>query len=235
MTKLFSNRIASPRHLISKLLFLSAWGSFSVLAAQEIKFIDKPVIYDSVRVRLSLDYLKERHGLTRTSPEIEPRIIVLHWTASKTLLSAFHAFNPAILPGGRPHIASASSLNVSAQFLVDRDGTIYRLMPENYFARHVIGLNYCAIGVENVGSDDFPLTEAQLRANEALIRYLKSKYPIEYVIGHYEYKHFKNTTLWKETNPNYLTGKTDPGIDFMKKIRQRITDLQLKTSPEAKE
>ena len=32
---------------------------------------------------------------------------------------------------------------------VDRDGTICRLMPETWMARHVIGLNYSAIGIEN--------------------------------------------------------------------------------------
>ncbi len=35
--------------------------------------------------------------------------------------------------------------------MVDRDGTRYRLMPETYMARHVIGLNYYSIGIENVG------------------------------------------------------------------------------------
>ncbi len=104
-------------------------------------------------------------------------------------------------------------------------------MPENYFARHVIGLNYCAIGVENVGSANFPLNDAQLKANEALVRYLKKKYDIQYLIGHYEYSKFKDTPLWKETNPNYLTGKSDPGADFMKKIREDLKDLALKGVP----
>jgi len=31
----------------------------------------------------------------------------------------------------------------------------------------VIGLNYCAIGVENVGSDTALLTKGQLKANES--------------------------------------------------------------------
>jgi N-acetyl-anhydromuramyl-L-alanine amidase AmpD len=104
-------------------------------------------------------------------------------------------------------------------------------MPEDYFARHVIGLNYCAIGVENVGSDDFPLTEAQLLANEQLVRYLTNKYDIKYLIGHYEYTLFKNTVLWKETDPNYQTIKSDPGLSFMEKIRTKVKDLNLKSSP----
>lgn len=215
-----------------KITLFSLFISFSFCSSQEIKIIDKPITYDSTRVRLSLEYLKERHCIHQNTPTIQPKIIVLHWTAAKTFSSTFNAFYPAKLPNGdRKDIAAVSSLNTSSQFLIDRDGTIYRLMPENYFARHVIGLNYCAIGVENVGSANFPLTDAQLKANEALVRYLKKKYDIQYLIGHYEYSKFKDTPLWKETNPNYLTGKSDPGADFMKKIREDLKDLALKGVP----
>ncbi|WP_199120384.1 peptidoglycan recognition family protein [Pedobacter sp. ASV28] len=204
----------------------------SLLTAQEIKIIDKPIIYDSTRVRLSLAYLKERHGLVKNTPTITPVMVVLHWTAAKTFSSTFNAFNQPKLPNGdRKDIAQVSSLNTSSQYLIDRDGTIYRLMPDNYFARHVIGLNYCAIGIENVGSSNFPLTEAQLLANEQLVRYLHKKYHIQYLIGHYEYTKFKTTSLWKETNPKYQTGKNDPGADFMKLIRYNLKDLGLKGAP----
>ncbi|MEO5998779.1 MAG: peptidoglycan recognition family protein, partial [Chitinophagaceae bacterium] len=146
-------------------------------------------------------------------------MIVLHWTAIPTLEASFNVMNPAILPGSRKEIAASSSLNVAAQFLIDRDGTIYRQLPDTAFARHVIGLNYCAIGVENVGSDKALLTEAQLKSNEALIRYLVAKYPVKYLIGHYEYKQYIGDPLWKEVDPEYLTSKTDPGVGFMKDIR----------------
>ncbi|MFD1757166.1 N-acetylmuramoyl-L-alanine amidase [Rufibacter sediminis] len=162
-------------------------------------------------------------------------MIVLHWTGSHTVEQGFDTMNPALLPGRRQAIAGASVLNVAAQFLVDRDGTIFRQLPDTAFARHVIGLNYCAIGIENVGSDDAPLTKAQLKANEALIRHLKQKYPIEYVIGHYEYKDFAAHALWKEADSSYRTVKTDPGKSFMRKIRKRTEDLQLKGSPLSEE
>ncbi len=200
--------------------------------AQEIKIIDKPIVFDSTRVSLSIEYLRERHGIKQETPTIVPKMIVLHWTAAKTFSSTFNHFNKEKLPNGdRKDIAKVSSLNTSSQFMIDRDGTIYRLMPENYFARHVIGLNYCAIGIENVGSSDFPLTDQQLKANEYLIRYLYKRYNIEYVIGHYEYTKFKNTALWKETNPNYQTGKNDPGVEFMNRIRNDIQDLAVKGAP----
>ena len=195
------------------------------------KIIDRPIIYDSTRNSLSLQYLKERHGLEQTEPILTPKMIVSHWTAIPTLEGSFNAFNPVMLPSFRKELKGVSPLNVSIHFLVDRNGTIYRLMPEKLMARHVIGLNWCALGIENVGDGNkFPLTEAQLQANIFIVKYLKKKYKtIEYLIGHHEYTLFQNTPLWKETNPNYRTGKTDPGDEFMEKLRKGVRKLGLKS------
>ncbi|MFI2743285.1 N-acetylmuramoyl-L-alanine amidase [Zhouia sp. PK063] len=196
------------------------------------RIFEKPIVYNKTRKKLSLDYLKNHYGIIQKKPHITPKMIVLHWTEIPNLELSFDAMNPATLPENRKGIAAASNLNVSAQFLIDRDGTIFRQLPDTAFARHVIGLNYCAIGVENVGGSKAPLTEAQIKANEDLIRYLKHKYPeIEYVIGHYEYTDFENTSLWKEKDNRYRTVKTDPGEDFMRRIRKAIADLNLKGSP----
>jgi hypothetical protein len=194
------------------------------------KIIDRSIIYDSTRKMLSLQYLKERHGLEQLQPTLTPKIIVAHWTAIPTFEGSFNAFNPVILPSFRKELTGVSPLNVSIHFLVDRDGTIYRLMPENLMARHVIGLNWCALGIENVGDDNkFPLTKAQLNANIWLVKYLTKKYAsIEYLIGHHEYTSFQNTPLWKESDPNYRTQKDDPGIDFMEKLRKEVKKLNLK-------
>ena len=200
-----------------------------IFRALSQKIIDRPIIYDSLRKALSLQYLKERHGLTQTEPTLSPKMIVSHWTAISTLESSFNAFNPVTLRG-RKELIGASPLNVSIHFLVDRDGTIYRLMPENLMARHVIGLNWCALGIENVGDGNkFPLTEAQLQANISIVKYLKKKYKtIEYLIGHHEYTLFQNTSLWKETDSNYRTVKTDPGDEFMERLRRGVKKLGLK-------
>lgn len=192
----------------------------------------KPIIFDSIREALSLEYLRDHHGIIKERATIEPVMVVLHWTAIPTLEATFDVFNRSTLTNSRPDIKKTSPLNVSSQYLVDRDGTIFQLLPDTVFARHVIGLNYCAIGVENVGSGRQPLTEAQLEANVQLIKYLKNKYPIRYVIGHYEYKKFIGTSLWKESDPNYLTEKTDPGEEFMKEVRNRIKDLNIEGAPE---
>jgi len=135
----------------------------------------------------------------------------------------------------RKDIMKASALNVSSHFLVARDGTIYRLMPEIWMARHIIGLNYSSIGIENVGGkgnkkDD--LTPAQVKSNIALVKYLKAKYPsIRYLIGHYEYRQMEKTSLWLEKDKAYRTVKSDPGKSFMQKVRSAVKYLKLKKAP----
>lgn len=194
--------------------------------------IDKPIRFDPERKELTLEYLKSRYEIVQQEPTIVPRMVVVHFTVIPTLEKTMAAFNPAKLPGARAGIAGASALNVSSQFLIDQDGTIYRLMPENYMARHVIGLNHCAIGIENVGgTDDLPLTKAQLDANVWLIKYLMKKYEIDYVIGHSEYTLFEGHELWKEVDDGYRTKKTDPGEQFMIDIRQATEGLGLKPLP----
>jgi N-acetyl-anhydromuramyl-L-alanine amidase AmpD len=123
-------------------------------------------------------------------------------------------------------------LNVSAQFLVDRDGSIFRLLPETIMARHVIGLNHCAIGIENVGgTENLPLTASQLESNIWLVKYLSDKYDIEYLIGHYEYTLFEGHELWLEKDEGYRTEKEDPGVGFMKKVRKATEKFNFKPVP----
>jgi len=159
--------------IIITLIFLSCSASKVI--------VDKPIVFNEERTELTRTYLLERYGLEQESPVISPKMIVLHWTVIPSLEEAFEAFDPATLPTWRPDIENVSGLNVSSQFMVDRDGTIYSLMPETNMARHVIGLNHCAIGVENVGgTKELPLTKAQLKANIWLVEYLTNKYPIDY-------------------------------------------------------
>ena len=197
----------------------------------EFKIISKPIDYSPERTRLSIEYLKEHYNIIQNSATILPKMIVLHYTASGTVETNYKYFNKTHLESARNVLKKQSVLNVSSQFIVDRDGTIYQLMQPNAFARHTIGLNYCAIGIENIGSKNQPLTEKQSASNAQLIRYLTKKYPIEYLIGHSEYGIFRGSKLWKETDPNYFTIKDDPGKDFMQKVRLLVADLHLKEKP----
>lgn len=217
------------KNMICALLVLMA--CFTKAQSNELKIISKPIDYSRERINLSLDYLKSHYNMVQNSPTISPKIIVLHYTAGGTVETNYKYFNRTHLESARNTLKKQSTLNVSSQFIVDRDGTAYQLMEPNLFARHTIGLNYCAIGIENIGSKSQPLTEKQVLANAQLVRYLTKKYKIEYLIGHSEYGAFRGSKLWKETDPNYFTVKEDPGKDFMKKVRLLVTDLDLKDKP----
>lgn len=217
---------------MTRQLYLSFLLGVLLASCQSYKVTQKPIIFDETRKQLTLEYLEEHYQLKQNEPTIDPRMVVVHWTIIPTMQKTFDAFNRSTLPAWRPKIKSASGLNVSSQYLIAQDGTIYQLLPDTIMARHVIGLNHCAIGIENVGGGDLPLTKAQLRSNTALIKKLAKKYPIEYVIGHYEYQNFIGHPLWKETDANYLTQKSDPSATFMADLRKRLKRLGFKAVPE---
>ncbi len=215
-----------------RLLLLLIGAIFSIAIAEDkIKIIDKPIVFKQERIDLTKEYIQKHYGFSVDSIEIVPKIIVLHWTADMSFEKSFNRLKPQRLFSDRKDIVKASALNVSAHFLVARDGTIYRLMPENWMARHVIGLNYYSIGVENVGGKDNreeDLTREQLESNIKLIRYLKAKYPtIKKLIGHYEYREEEGTPEWLELDSGYRTEKRDPGKKFMRDVRERVKDLNL--------
>lgn len=186
----------------------------------------KPIQFDKERIELSREYQFTHYGIDSDSIQIEPRMIVLHWTCIPTLAATFRVFNTPAFPKDSPRIKELPDrLNVSSHFVVDRDGSIYQLMPDHWMARHVIGLNHYAIGIENIGGIDGQddLTEAQAKANAFLVCYLKKKYPkISHVIGHNEYLQYKSTHLWLEKDPEYQKDKTDPGPYFVKKVMKLV-------------
>jgi len=206
--------------------------------AAPIKIIDKPIDFGAERVEMTKSYIKQHYGMIIKNINITPKIILLHWTAEMSFDKSFKRLQPQKLLTDRKDIAKASLLNVSAQFLIARDGTIYRLMPETWMARHVIGLNYSSIGVENVGGKDNKkddLTPAQVKSNIALVEYLKNKYPsIEYLVGHHEYRQMEKTSLWLELDKGYRTVKSDPGDAFMEKVHIKTKFLGLKRAPKGK-
>ncbi|RLA66042.1 MAG: N-acetylmuramoyl-L-alanine amidase [Epsilonproteobacteria bacterium] len=210
----------------------------TTVSIEPLKIIDKPIDFTFERIAMTKAYIKSHYGKVVNSIEIEPKIIVLHWTADMSFDKSYKRLKPQKLFSDRKDIMKASALNVSAHFLVDRDGSIYRLMPETWMARHVIGLNYSSIGIENVGGknnkiDD--LTPAQRQANIDLVLYLKGKYSsIEYLIGHYEYKQMQGTKLWLEKDENYRTRKSDPGAKFMSAVYDSLKNLKLKRAPKVK-
>lgn len=187
--------------------------------------VDKFLPWTAERERLTRVYAEKHYG--KNSTEIVPQVVVVHWTAGSTWKSAWKWFANA----GR----GDGTVNVSSQFIVDRDGTIYRLMPTTKMARHIIGYNWCAIGIENVGGVDSKedLTPAQLAADTKLISYLTQVYPtIKYVWGHYQQDEARASGLYLEKIAGYRSYKTDPGPKFMLGLRNNLAVRSLIFYPE---
>lgn len=183
--------------------------------ASSLKIINQPISWTEERVRLTEEYAEMHYGVRQT--EIVPQAVVIHWTASDTWESTFAFFYDADRGDG--------TLNVASHFLVDRDGMIYSLTPETALNRHIIGYNWCAIGIENVGGVDGveDLTEEQLDANIRLVIYLREKYPtIQYVFGHYQQDEARASGLYIENVTGYRSEKIDPGAKFMGKLREGL-------------
>lgn len=217
------------KKLLLVLLVLAFLGSCKSRSGLTIQ--DTPITFDSTRTALSLEYLENRYNMSQEEPTITPRMVVVHWTASTSFDDTFNYFYDARLEGSRKSIDDASNLNVSAHYLVKRNGVVHQLLPDTLFARHVIGLNHSAIGIENVGTDTARLTKAQLEANTKLIQELNERHDIEYLIGHFEYQLFEDHSLWKEVDDGYRTTKSDPSNEFMLRLRKNLSELDLKGPP----
>jgi len=192
---------------------------------------NKPIDFGKERIELTIAYRRAHQDPSADDVIIQPKMIILHWTGIGSFASTWNYFNRTHAEAARAELAAAGEVNVSAHFLVDRDGAIYRLVPETWMARHCIGLNHLAIGIENVGDEKLPLTPAQTRADAALVRYLAAKYPITHLIGHMEYRRMEGTEFFLERDPKYRNTKPDPGADFMRKVRAMVADLKLQGPP----
>ncbi|HEU4733438.1 MAG TPA: peptidoglycan recognition family protein [Kofleriaceae bacterium] len=190
--------------------------------------VDAPMAWSDERARLTLDYRRQHSDPDATDLTIEPHVIVLHYTAGGSATGTRRYFDNVRMEAARKELARAGAVNVSAHFLVDRDGTIYQLQPPTRFARHCIGLNHVAIGIENVGDEaKFPLTDAQIEADAALVRALAARYRITHLLGHHEVMKFRKHPYYVERDAAYKNEKPDPGPRFMAAVRARVADLKL--------
>ncbi|MBW2736926.1 MAG: N-acetylmuramoyl-L-alanine amidase [Deltaproteobacteria bacterium] len=161
--------------------------------------IDRPIRFGEERIALTKRYIKRHYGLTVPNITIRPVAVVIHWTATNSLKGTWRGFNRVQIRSSRRHVLRGGKLNVSAHFMVGRDGRILRLMPENWMARHCI-----------------------------LVRALAKRHPIRYLLGHMEWKRFENAPFFRERDPTYRNAKADPGKRFMRRLRRKLKDLRLR-------
>ena len=171
------------------------------------RIVRDPIPFSAKRKREMVAYALRHYGLD-TYRLIDPRVIVEHYTETPDFQSTYNTF--AIdTPDSELHELP----NTCAHFVVDRDGTIHQLVPLGIMCRHTVGLNYTAIGIENVGYSDQEILHdsAELRASLGLTRWLRCRYGIgvSNVIGHNEsltspYHHENVPSLRTQTHSDWL-------------------------------
>jgi N-acetyl-anhydromuramyl-L-alanine amidase AmpD len=116
---------------------------------------------------------------------VGPHLVIWHYTDSATFQSVWNTFADDV-----PDVEYHALPQVCAHFVIDTNGTIYQLVPLDIMCRQVVGLDYTAIGIENVGYSDRQVLDdrAQYRAGLALTRWLRCRFhlPVRDVIGHNE-------------------------------------------------
>jgi N-acetylmuramoyl-L-alanine amidase len=144
----------------------------------------KPIPFDAYRRAETAQYAARHYGLHTWRLE-HPRVIVEHYTASDSFSSAWNTF-ASDAPDSELHELPGTC----AHFVIDRDGTIYQLVPLNTICRHTVGLNWTAIGIEHVGTSDASILQnpKQIAASLKLTLWLMHRFAISLpnVIGHNE-------------------------------------------------
>ena len=143
----------------------------------------KPIPYGAVRRAEMAAYAEKHYGLNTWV--LRPRAIVEHVTATDSFSSVYQSFAANL-----PDFELRELPGDCAHFVIDRDGTIYQLVPLNVMCRHTVGLNWAAIGIEHVGLSDAEVIHdaAQMRSSLALTAWLMWRFhiPLANVIGHNE-------------------------------------------------
>jgi beta-N-acetylhexosaminidase len=146
--------------------------------------VQKPIPFGAAR-RAEMAAYSKRHYGTATWRLTDPKVIVEHYTASETFSSAYNTFAP-----DRPDSELHELPSTCAHFVIDKDGTIYQLVPLWIRCRHTVGLNWTAIGIEHVGTSAAEILgdKAQMASSLALTRWLMARFRIaqKNVIGHAE-------------------------------------------------
>jgi beta-N-acetylhexosaminidase len=155
----------------------------SLVVAPRPHIVWKPIPYGPKRKAEMAAYAAKHYGIH--SWRLHPKVVVEHYTGSNSFSAAWNTF-----AADTPDPELGELPGTCAHFVVDRNGTIYQLVPLDVMCRHTVGLNYVAIGIEHVGTSDAEILHdaAQLRSSLELTAWLVARFHIRIrnVIGHNE-------------------------------------------------
>src|SRR3954453_11990087 len=146
--------------------------------------VQKPIPFSAKRKRETAAYASRHYGIDSYRLK-DPHVIVEHVTVTSTFSAVFNTSAP-----DRADVELHELPGLCSHLVIDRDGTIYQLVPLGIMCRHTVGLNYTAIGIEHVGTSDQAVmgNPRVLRSSLALTRWLRCTNGIKVkdVIGHNE-------------------------------------------------
>src|SRR3954462_3996601 len=144
---------------------------FAAFAVPQPAIVQKPIPFSRGRKREMRAYAKRHYGIDSYRLR-DPKVIVEHYTVTSTFQQTWNTFAPDVADPELHELPATCS-----HYVIDRDGTIYQLVPRSIMCRHTVGLNYTAIGIEHVGSSDAEILRnaAQLTASLRLTRWLRCR------------------------------------------------------------
>lgn len=165
-----------------------------------------------------LKYFRKNYG--ENSLFFTPSMLVMHYT---------------VVPTAEQTYSVLQRRQVSVHFMVDRDGSIYQLLPLDRRCTGAYGVNHKALSIEMVATseDDLLSRPYQVFRSFCLARYLMAMYeiPVSKVVGHYEVG--EGVTRVPDyldlADPYYPTRyppsskRTDPGPRYMRWLRAYLT------------
>ena len=165
----------------------SAAPTRTQLAPAKPHIVWDPIPFGAKRKAEMVAYVRRHYGsfLRPTWRLVDPHVIVIHYTDSSTFSSVWNTFANDV-PDSELHELPATC----AHFVIDTNGTIYQLVSRGTMCRHTVGLNWTAIGIENVGLSDAQVmgNSRQMTGDLRLVHWLRCRFNIETgnVIGHNE-------------------------------------------------
>jgi N-acetylmuramoyl-L-alanine amidase len=163
---------------------LAAVAATLAAAAPMPAIVSKPIPFGAKRKQEMAAYARRHYGIDSYRLR-DPKVVVEHYTVTSTFQQTFNTFAPDNADSELKELPGTC-----AHYVIDRDGTIYQLVPRSIMCRHTVGLNYTAIGIEHVGSSDAQILDnaKQMAASLRLTRWLRCRYGIgvDNVIGHAE-------------------------------------------------
>ncbi|MCE7869518.1 N-acetylmuramoyl-L-alanine amidase [bacterium CPR1] len=129
------------------------------------------------------EYFLRHYGDARV--RFRPSAICVHFTVTSSATGVYNGF---VRGGGMWNGTGVSFGHPSVHLMVDKDGTVYQLLPLDFRCTGAYGVNHKALSVELVALDQKDLLSRprQLHASFCLVRWLMRRFsiPARQVYGH---------------------------------------------------